>query len=71
MNYEVQWFETRREAADEERRALREDEPEHNIHGTPKWGAFLAQASAECLVEGNKVHRDWRQRHRNAPDAGT
>lgn len=40
--YEVSWFSTREKAAAEERRALREDSPEHNIHGTPKWAGVVS-----------------------------
>lgn len=61
--FDVTWYASRQDAADEERRALREDDPLHNIHGTPKWGAFLVQANADCLAYGNKAHRDWRKDH--------
>ncbi|MEU1275301.1 GIY-YIG nuclease family protein [Streptomyces sp. NPDC005799] len=62
-SFEVAWYPSREEAAAEERRALREDGPACNIHGTPGWGAFLARATAECRVQGNKAHRDWANAH--------
>lgn len=62
--FEVTWYPTRREAAAEERRALREDDTVHNIHGTPKWGSYVSQAQKDCVVLGNKAHRDWHERQR-------
>lgn len=41
--FEVTWFGSRDEAAAEERRALKEDNPLHNIHGTPKWAGVVSQ----------------------------
>lgn len=64
VRFEVTWYPNRREAAAEERRALKEDDTVHNIHGTPKWGAYVSQAQADSLVHGNKAHRDWRENQR-------
>lgn len=41
-SFETKWFPSREEAAAEERRALREDSPLHNIHGTPGWAAAVS-----------------------------
>ncbi|MET9729720.1 hypothetical protein ABZZ79_03335 [Streptomyces sp. NPDC006458] len=62
-SFEVTWFASREEAAAEERRALREDGPLHNLHGTPGWGAFLVKANADCQAYGNKAHREWDKDH--------
>lgn len=40
--FEVTWYPTRQEAAAEERRALREDDAAHNVHGTPKWASVVS-----------------------------
>lgn len=40
--FEVAWYATRQEAAAEERRALKEDDAVHNIHGTPKWASVVS-----------------------------
>ncbi|MEU6376783.1 hypothetical protein [Streptomyces sp. NPDC046909] len=61
--FEVAWYRSREEAAAEERRALREDAPLHNLHGTPGWGEFVASASADARVYGNKAYRDWIRDH--------
>lgn len=61
--FEVTWYSSREEAAAEERRALREDGPLNNLHGTPGRGQFLVKATAESRVLGNKAHRQWRKDH--------
>ncbi|MFF9197319.1 hypothetical protein ACF09L_19135 [Streptomyces sp. NPDC014779] len=38
VRFEVAWYSTRREAAAEERRALKEEVTLHNIHGTERHG---------------------------------
>lgn len=62
-SFEVIWYSTRKEAADEERRALREDEPLHNLHDTPGWGEFLVKANAEAKAHGGKAFREWMAAH--------
>ena len=62
-SFQVTWHPTRDEAAVEERRALQNDEPMYNIHGTPKWGAVVSghvraelatrRSCAERLAEAN------------------
>lgn len=47
--FEVTWYDSRAEAAAEERRALREDDPAHNLHGTPKWAAIVSGHVRDAL----------------------
>lgn len=45
--FRVDWFETRKEAAAEERRAIRDEDPECNIYGRPGWGEYVQARYAE------------------------
>jgi hypothetical protein len=40
--FDVAWYDSREEAAAEERRALRHDDPAYNIHGTPRWAGVVS-----------------------------
>lgn len=57
--FEVTWYPSRERAAQEERRALREDDPLHNIHGTPKWPAVVSgHVRKELTLRRAKELRD-------------
>jgi hypothetical protein len=62
-SFEVAWHPSREAAAAEEKRALQEDGPVHNLHGTPGWGKFLVRANADCRANGNKAYRQWAADH--------
>jgi hypothetical protein len=53
--FEVAWYDSRGEAAAEERRALREDDPAHNLHGTPKW-AGIVSGHVRAELAGRRAH---------------
>ncbi|MFF3884060.1 hypothetical protein [Streptomyces sp. NPDC001914] len=56
--FEVTWYDSRGEAGAEERRALRQDDPAYNIHGTPKWGGIVSgHVRAELAVRRPCVER--------------
>jgi hypothetical protein len=49
--FNIAWYGSREEAAAEERRALRNDNPVYNIHGTPKWASVVSgHVRAELAV---------------------
>jgi predicted GIY-YIG superfamily endonuclease len=47
--FTVAWFATRAEAVDEERRALRNEAPAHNIQGTPRHGLVTGAGVRRAL----------------------
>lgn len=51
--FTVAWFDSRREAADEERRALRSESPAHNIQGTARHG-LVTGAGVRAALAGRK-----------------
>lgn len=53
--FEVTWYGSRDDAAAEERRALREDSPAHNLHGTPKW-AGIVSGHVRAEIAGRRAH---------------
>ena len=48
-SFEVTWYPSRKEAADEERRALRHDGPLRNIHGTERHGLVTGAGVRRAL----------------------
>lgn len=59
--FRVEWYATRKEAADAERKAIRTESPARNIHGTPGWGKFVAEAYPKRL-EANRRMLEERRR---------
>jgi excinuclease UvrABC nuclease subunit len=47
--FRVEWFETRKAAAQEEMRAIRGENPECNIYGRPGWGEYVYSKYMEKL----------------------
>jgi hypothetical protein len=47
--FETAWYATREEASAEEKRAIRDEDPRHNIHGRPGWGQYVYGKYMEAL----------------------
>jgi predicted GIY-YIG superfamily endonuclease len=52
-SFRVEWYATRKEAAAEELRAIRSESPKHNVHSSPGWGQFVAEAYPK-RIEANR-----------------
>jgi hypothetical protein len=53
VRFEVAWYATRKEAAAEERRALKEEATVHNIHGTERHG-LVTGAGVRAALGGRR-----------------
>lgn len=54
--FTVNWHATRAEAAAEERHALRNESPVHNLHGTPRWAGIVSQ-HVRSEIAGRTRHK--------------
>ncbi|BCK74039.1 hypothetical protein Srufu_079920 (plasmid) [Streptomyces libani subsp. rufus] len=62
--FDVLWFDTRTEAAEAERRAIREESPMHNIHGRPGWGRYTVAKYAETRKRNAALQAERRAQRR-------
>jgi excinuclease UvrABC nuclease subunit len=52
-SFRVEWYSTRKEAADVEKAAIRDEDPKHNIWGRPGWGQYV-YAGDMAKLEANR-----------------
>ncbi|MFE2073693.1 GIY-YIG nuclease family protein [Streptomyces misionensis] len=56
-SYEVRWHQSRAEARAEEKRAMAEEEPVHNIHSAPRYGAYCRAAAQSPEARASRAAR--------------
>jgi excinuclease UvrABC nuclease subunit len=59
-SWEVEWFDTRAEAADAEKRAIKTEDPECNIYHRPGWGQYAYGKYMETLKRNQAMQANSR-----------